>query len=62
MEKTLTGDCKECESTYLINYDEELVYSNLPEFCPFCGENIDSLTEHADEDEEEFEDDEDQDE
>ena len=45
MTKEITGECHSCESSYDIQYMEELTSSEYPEFCPFCGEHIDELTE-----------------
>jgi hypothetical protein len=47
MEKTITANCDSCESTFEIEYIEELVSEELPEFCPFCGEHIDDITEES---------------
>ena len=55
-EKSLTGDCQNCESTYAIQYTEELVSQELPEHCPFCGEIIEELSEDYIEDEDDLED------
>jgi len=43
--KSMTGDCSNCESTYSIEFMEELVSEEFPEYCPFCGETIDELSE-----------------
>jgi hypothetical protein len=43
--KTITAECSSCESSYDVIYMQELVSEELPEFCPFCGETIDSLSE-----------------
>ena len=43
--RTITAECNNCESSYDVNFIEELVSDELPEFCPFCGEPIDSLSE-----------------
>lgn len=43
--RTITAECSGCESSYDIIYMEELTSEDLPEFCPFCGEPIDSLSE-----------------
>jgi len=49
--KSMTGDCSSCESTYGIEFTEELVSEEFPEYCPFCGETIDELSEeYAEED------------
>jgi hypothetical protein len=55
-EKSLTGDCQNCESTYSIQYTEELVSQELPEHCPFCGEIIEELSEDYIEDDDDLED------
>ena len=44
-QKQLTGECSSCESTYSISYMEEMVSQDLPEHCPFCGEQIEELSE-----------------
>jgi hypothetical protein len=44
-ERTITGDCSSCESSYEVSYMEELTSEDLPEFCPFCGETIDAISE-----------------
>ena len=43
--KTITAECSNCESSYDIIYQEQLVSEEYPEICPFCGEQIDELTE-----------------
>ena len=43
--KTITAECSNCESSYDIIYQEQLVSQEYPEICPFCGEQIDELTE-----------------
>ena len=43
--RTVVGDCLNCESTYMINYEEELVSEELPEMCPFCGEKAQDISE-----------------
>ena len=43
--KSLSGDCLNCESQYTVNFVEELVSQELPEHCPFCGEQIEELSE-----------------
>ena len=45
MTKEVTGECHSCESSYDIQYMEELTSEDYPQFCPFCGESIDELTE-----------------
>ena len=48
MTKTITGECHNCESSYDVIYMEELTSEEYPEFCPFCGEPIDELSESDD--------------
>jgi hypothetical protein len=43
--KTITAECSSCESSYDVIYQEQLVSQDYPEICPFCGEQIDELTE-----------------
>jgi NAD-dependent SIR2 family protein deacetylase len=45
MEKTITAECSSCESSYDVEYVQELTSEEYPEFCPFCGEPIDDLSE-----------------
>lgn len=45
MSKLVTGECLNCESSYEVAYVEQLVSSELPEHCPFCGEKIEEITE-----------------
>jgi hypothetical protein len=56
--KSMTGDCSNCESTYDIEFIEELVSEELPEYCPFCGEIIEELSEDYIEDDDNSEDEE----
>ena len=55
--KIMSGECASCESTYAVEYMEELVSQDLPEHCPFCGEVIEELSEAYIEDEDESDDD-----
>ena len=41
MEKIITAECENCDSSFQIVYMEELVSEELPCCCPFCGENMD---------------------
>jgi NAD-dependent SIR2 family protein deacetylase len=51
MSRTITGECLNCESSYEVSYVEQLVSTELPEHCPFCGEIIEDITEdYIDED------------
>ena len=56
MSKIVTGECLNCESSYEVAYIEQVVSSELPEYCPFCGEQIEDITEdYIDEDDEDDE-------
>jgi hypothetical protein len=44
-DKSLSGECLSCESTYSVTFMEEMVSQDLPEHCPFCGEQIEELSE-----------------
>jgi predicted nucleic acid-binding Zn-ribbon protein len=35
----LNHTCEECDSTFTIKYDDEVV-ADAPHFCPFCGEML----------------------
>ena len=50
--KSLSGECLSCESTYNVSFMEEMVSQELPEHCPFCGEQIEELSEDYIEDDE----------
>jgi hypothetical protein len=43
--KRVSGECLNCESSYDVAYVEQLVSQEYPEFCPFCGEIIEDITE-----------------
>lgn len=51
MSKLVQGECLNCESSFEIAYVEQLVSSELPEHCPFCGEIIEDIQEEYIEDE-----------
>jgi hypothetical protein len=55
-QKQLSGDCASCESTYSIAFMEEMVSQELPEHCPFCGEQIEELSEDYIEDDDNLDD------
>lgn len=58
MSKIITGECLNCESSYEVAYVEQLVSEQLPEYCPFCGEPIEDITEdYIDEDDDDLMDD-----
>jgi predicted nucleic acid-binding Zn-ribbon protein len=50
--KLLNGECLNCESSYNVQYIQELVSQDYPEHCPFCGEIIEELQEEYIEDDE----------
>ena len=52
--KTVSGECLECESTYIVEYVEQLVSQELPEHCPFCGATIVEISEEYSEDEDDL--------
>ena len=52
--KSLTGECLNCESTYTVEFMEEMVSQELPEHCPCCGEQIEELSEDYIEDEDDL--------
>jgi hypothetical protein len=54
--RTITAECNNCESSYDVSFMEQLVSDELPEFCPFCGEPIDSLSEEEYIDDDELDD------
>ena len=56
-QKQLSGDCLSCESTYSISFMEEMVSQDLPEHCPFCGEQIEELSEDYIEDDDDLDND-----
>ena len=57
MEKSIVAECSNCESSFNVNYVEELVSEEYPEYCPFCGEIIDEVQEeYIDEDDEDDDD------
>jgi hypothetical protein len=55
--KSIAAECNNCESTYSIDYIEQIVSSEYPEFCPFCGEMIEEISEEYIEDEYDSDDD-----
>jgi hypothetical protein len=50
MTKLVQGECLNCESSFEVAYVEQLVSSELPEHCPFCGEIIEDIQEEYIED------------
>ena len=55
--KTITGECTSCESTFSVDYIQEMVSTDYPEHCPFCGEVIEEITEEYIEDDDSDDDD-----
>jgi hypothetical protein len=49
--KSVIGECLNCESSFGVEYVEELVSQEYPEYCPFCGEVIEDIQEEYIEDE-----------
>ena len=49
--KIVAGECLECESSYYVEYVEQLVSQEIPEHCPFCGTRIEDVTEESMDDE-----------
>ena len=43
--KIVTGDCPSCESNFEVEYFEEMVSEDVPQYCPFCGEEIEITVE-----------------
>ena len=43
--KLITADCNSCESTFVVEFVEELSPKTLPEYCVFCGEPIEDIVE-----------------
>lgn len=48
--KLVTGECLNCESSFSVDYEQELVSQEYPEHCPFCGEAIEDIVEEYIED------------
>lgn len=56
LNKSINGECNNCESSFVIHYTEMFTSKEYPEYCPFCGEPIDELSEDYIEDEDDSED------
>lgn len=56
-QRHITGDCMNCESTFEMQYEKELVSADYPQFCPFCGEIIEDITDEYIDEDDNFEDD-----
>lgn len=52
--KQINGECDNCESLYSVGFVTELSATEFPEFCPFCGEKIESFIEESVDDEDEL--------
>lgn len=57
MTKLVQGECLNCESSFEVAYVEQLVSTELPEHCPFCGEVIEDIQEEYIEDDDDITDD-----
>ena len=56
-QKVISGECENCESSFEVAYQEELVSQEMPECCPFCGEHIEDIQEEYIDDENDLTDD-----
>lgn len=56
MEKSIVAECTSCESSFNVDYVEELVSEEYPSYCPFCGEIIEEIQEQYIEDEDDDDD------
>ena len=57
MDKLVVAECSGCESTFNIEYIQESTSQEYPEYCPFCGDAIEEITEsYIDEDDSDDED------
>ena len=45
-EKNVSGECSSCESSFDVSYVQQFVSQELPQYCPFCGEEIEEIQEH----------------
>jgi predicted nucleic acid-binding Zn-ribbon protein len=43
--KSIKEECSNCDSYFTITYQTEMVTSERPEHCPFCGELIEDYDE-----------------
>jgi hypothetical protein len=57
-ERHISGECSNCESSFDISYVQQFVSQEMPQFCPFCGTEIDDIQEHYIEDDGDSDDDE----
>ena len=55
-QKVISGECENCESSFEVAYQEELVSQEMPECCPFCGEHIEDIQEEYIDDEDDLDD------
>ena len=51
MKKVVSTLCDNCESDFSLSFNENLVKEHDEIFCPFCGENIESVEEDIPEEE-----------
>jgi len=56
MTKRITADCSDCESSFEMLYEEEMVSDSVPCYCPFCGEKIEDIQEEYIEEDDDFDD------
>ena len=57
--KSINGECSNCESTFSVTYSDMIASKEYPEYCTFCGDPIDELSEdYIEESEDDFEDEE----
>lgn len=49
--KQIEMECTECDSTVVLEYEEDAVSDDYPLYCPFCGERTDSFSEYIEDDE-----------
>lgn len=50
--KNIIGGCNSCESYFSVEFQIEMVSQEMPEYCPFCGEHLEEISEEFIEDDE----------
>jgi predicted nucleic acid-binding Zn-ribbon protein len=45
MTARITIDCEGCDSKFTLEFKDDNVSQEYPEYCPFCGEIIEELSE-----------------
>ena len=50
-EKQVTVECTSCESSFDLVYVQQFTSQELPQYCPFCGEEVEDIQERYIEDE-----------